>query len=576
MEDHAAAELLPARFVACNICFKVVKTAMPGTYCMQNSANVHCTSAPDAADGRSVPDLNFTERTLMRSHKFRIIEGAALLGAASLVLAACSSNSSEPGADSAFSVTAASLEGAPTFDPVNYMSGAAYDYAASAYETLVTYDDEGNLLPGIATEWEYTSPTELTLRIRTDVVFEDGTGLDAELVKANILRYKETPGTYQARYNSIESIEVNGDDSLLLTLNTADQSLIQAFSLNIGMMVSQAAIDDPDLLLTDTHGSGPWVLDSYTEDSVYRYVRNPEYSGPLDVAVDELEFVVITDLTAQLNALLAGDVDLISAQWSQREQAESQGFSAFSSESNVGGVWLFDREGAVSEPLGDIRVRQAINHAIDREAVGNALWSEYQRPTSSVFGIYTDAYDESLDDYYEYDPEKAKSLLAEAGYADGFDLPILTRAMFGEIQRLEATIPYLEAVGINATMEDRTNDYFDAMANREYAAAQGQQNGGTNSYVNTMNMLAPNAQLNPFGIEDPELSDLIADASAELDEDTAAEKWQAVNAWVVDNAWFAPVSFYHTHTVWDSDKVDGVSLAAGQTYPLPFDWRPAE
>lgn len=510
----------------------------------------------------------------MRSQKLRVTGGIAAFSAAALALTACAGGSAAEDGD--FVVTAASLEGAPTFDPAAYMNGAAYDYAASAYETLVTYDEEGTLLPGIATAWEYVSPTELTMDIRTDVVFEDGTGLDAALVAANIERYRVTPGTYQARLNSIETITVVDDDSLHFALNTADQSLPQAFSLNIGMMVSQAAIDDPDLLLTDTHGSGPWVLDTYTEDSEYRYVRNPEYSGPLEVAVDVLQFRVITDLTAQLNALLAGDVDLISAQWSQREQAEAQGFAALSSESNVGGVWLLDREGEVVPALADVRVRQAINHAIDRDAVGAALWSDYQRPTASVFGIYTDAFDESLDDAYEYDPERARELLAEAGYPDGFELPILARAMFGEIQRLEATIPYLEAVGIEATLEDRTNDYFDAMAGREYAAAQGQQNGGTNSYVNTMNMLAPNAQLNPFGIDDPELSALIADASGELDEAAAATKWQAVNAWVVENAWFAPVAFYHTHTAWNDDKLAGVDFAAGQTYPLPFDWRPAD
>ena len=515
------------------------------------------------------------ERTHMRSRKLRITTGVATFGIATLVLTSCAGTDSSSSSDGSFEVTAASLEGAPTFDPVKYMNGAAYDYAAAAYETLVMYDDEGNLLPGIATAWEYTTPTEMTMDIRTDVVFEDGSGLDAALVAANLERYRVTPGSYQARLNSIDTITVVDEDSLALTLNTADQSLPQAFSLSVGMMVSQAAIDDPDLLLTDTYGSGPWVLDTYAEDSEYHYIRNPEYSGPLDVAVDELNFTVITDLTAQLNALLAGDVDLISAQWSQRETAEAQGFAALSSESNVGGIWLFDRAGAVVPALADVRVRQAINYAIDREAVGTALWSEYQRPSSSVFGIYTTAYEESLDDYYEYDPEKAKDLLAEAGYADGFDLPILARSMFGEIQRLEAALPYLEAIGINATVEDRTNDYFDAMTNQEYGAAQGQQNGGTNSYVNMSNMLAPNAQLNPFKTDDPALTALIQDAAGELDAEAAEAKWKAVNEAVVEAAWFAPVSFYHTHTAWDAEKLDGVSFAAGQTYPLPFEWRPA-
>ncbi|MBF4552091.1 ABC transporter substrate-binding protein [Pseudoclavibacter sp. VKM Ac-2888] len=512
----------------------------------------------------------------MRSHRLRVGTAVAMLGITTLAVTACSTGSSSASEDATFAVNIAALEGAPTFDPAANMRGSAFNYAAAAYESLVTSDAEGALQPGVATAWEYTSPTELTMDFRLDSVFEDGSPMTVELIKANLERYQETPGTYQARLNSIDAIEVVDEDTLKFSLNTPDQSLPEAFSLTVGMMVSQAALDDPTLLLTDTYGSGPWILDSYTEDSEYSYIRNPEYAGPMDVQVDELNMFVITDLTAQLNALLAGDVDIISAQWSQRDQAESQGFAAASNESNVGGLMLFDRGGDVIPELGDVRVRQAINYALDRDAIGTALWSDYQRGTSSVFGKFTSAYDESLDDYYEYNPEKAKQLLAEAGYADGFELPILSRTMFGENKRLEATIPYLEAVGITATLSDRTNDYFDAITNKEFGASQGQQNGGIDSYVNSMNMLAPNAQLNPFGTDDPELTALIADASSELDADAAATKWQAVNKWVVENAWFAPVAFYHTHTVWDAEKLGGVELAAGQVFPLPFSWTPAE
>ncbi|QHC58687.1 ABC transporter substrate-binding protein [Rathayibacter sp. VKM Ac-2760] len=514
----------------------------------------------------------------MRSQKSRILIGAAAVGASALFLTACSAGgsgaSSDP--DAPFEVTMATLTGTPSFDPAATQNGPAYNYVAAAYETLTTPEVDGSLSPGIATAWEYTSETALTMDLRTDVVFEDGTALDAALVAANIERYRVTPGTYQARMNSIDTVTVVDEDTVELALNTPDLSLPQAFSLSVGMMVSQEAIDDPTVMLTDTYGSGPWVLDSYVDGSAYDYVKNPEYSGPLDVAIDDLTITVITDLTAGLNALLAGDVDIASAQWTQRETAEQQGFAGIGAETNIGGLFLMDREGEVVPALGDVRVRQAINHAMDREALGTALWSDYQRPTDQVFGSDTAAYLEELDEYYEYDPELAKDLLAEAGYPDGFDLPILSRATFGDNARLEATLPYLQEIGINATLVDRTNDYFDAMANREFAAAQGQQNGGTDAYVTTANLLRENSQLNPFGVTDPELDALMADASSELDTEAAVAKWQAVSTWVVENAWFSPIAFYQTHTIYNDEKLAGVELPAGFTVALPQTLVPAE
>ncbi|MFP7833595.1 ABC transporter substrate-binding protein [Marisediminicola sp. LYQ134] len=506
----------------------------------------------------------------MRSKTIRVAVSALAVGTVGVLLAGCGAGDSP--AEGEFTVTMAALQPAPSFDPAVINNGPLYNYAASAYETLVFPEADGTLTPGIATEWEYIDNTTLTMDIRDDVVFVDGTGLDADLVVANIERYRTTPGPYQSRMNSIDTVTAVDDDSIEFILNTPDLSLPQAFSLTPGMMVSQAAIDDPSILQSETAGSGPWMLDEYIDGSEYTYVRNPEYSGPLDVEPDVLRYVVITDLTAQLNALLAGDVDITVAQWTQRETAEQQGMAAVGGESNVGGLWLMDREGEVVPALGDVRVRQAINHAIDRESLGEALWSTFQRPTAQVFGTSTNAYDESLDDYYEYDPDRARELLAEAGYADGFDLPILSRTTFGDSARLEATLPFLQEVGINATIVDRTNDYYDAMAAKEFAAAQSQQNGVTDAYVGASNLLVANSQVNPFGVTDPELDALMADAAAELDADAAAEKWQAVSAWVVENAWFAPISYYHTHNLYNPETLAGVELSAGQTVALPFTW----
>ncbi|WES62834.1 ABC transporter substrate-binding protein [Microbacter sp. GSS18] len=510
----------------------------------------------------------------MRSRIARV--AAVIPAVAALTLVGCSSSGSDTSAadtDAPTSISVAALTPATNFDPLTNWTGPAYNYVVTAYETLVSLETDGSLTPGIATSWEYTSPTALTMDIRTDSVFSDGSDLDIDLVVANIERVRDTPSAVQSRMNSIDTITALDEDTIEFSLNTPDPSLPGAFSGASGMIVSQAALDDPDLMLTETAGSGPWMLTDSVAGSSYTYELNPEYTGSREVGFDVIQFEVISDLVAQLNALLAGDVDLGVAQWTQRETAEQNGMAGVGFAGNVGGIWLFDRDGEVVPALADVRVRQAINYAIDREALGNALWSSYQRPTAQVFSTQTSGYVEELDDYYAYDPERAQELMDEAGYADGFTMPVVSRATFGDNARLEATIPYLEAIGITVELVDRTNDYDDAIASGEFAAAQSQA-GMNDSYVGMTSLLAENAALNPFGTTDPELTELIEAASAELDPEAAADLWQQVSTWVVEEAWFAPISYYETHNFYNPEVVTGVELTPGYAVSIPFTWEP--
>jgi peptide/nickel transport system substrate-binding protein len=508
----------------------------------------------------------------------RLSAGVALAAVLTTVLAACggSDGSGESSAGGTTTIRAAQILAPPSFDPALITVGPAYNYSAAAYENLVNVETDGTLVPGIATEWEYTSATQLVLKLRTDVEFTDGTTLDAALVAANIERYKATPGPPQARMKSIETVTVTDDSTVTLDLNTADLSLPQAFSESAGMMVSQAAIDDPSMLTDAPAGSGPWVYapDESTPGSEYVYEASETYTGPVEVGFDRIEFVVIADNTAALNALLAGDVDVASAQYSQAETAKSRGMAGTSRLALVSGLWLFDREGAVVPAMADVRVRQAINYAIDREAVANALWSKYQQTTDQIYGPDSSGFDADLDETYPYDPEKAEELLAEAGYEDGFTLPIVTRQTYNDAARTEAIAPYLDAVGIKVEIVDRTNDFEAAVAGDEFAAAQGQARS-LQSYVTATQFLLPTGQYNPFESSDPELDALFTTAANELDETKSAEDWQAVSTWLVDNAWFAPIAFFNSDTIYNPEVLD-VEMTVGFPVSLPSEWKPAE
>ena len=504
------------------------------------------------------------------------------LTTAVILMAGCTTPAPEPtDSGAAFemgdNLNIGTLGPAPSFDPAAApQGGIGINYVTSAYESLVYETPDGELTPGIATEWEYVTATELTMHLRDDVVFSDGTELTPDLVVANLERYRETPGPEQSRLNAIDEITIDDDWNLDITLSTPDLGIPQALSGGLGMMVSQAAIDDPTILATETAGSGPWIYDATQSvpGSTYVYTLSDTYTGPHEVGYEQITYKVISDFTAGLNALLSGDIDVAVTQFAMREAAEAAGMAGNGVNINMSGIWLADREGEVQPALADLRVRQAMNYAVDRAAIANALWKTYARPTSQIFTDGTTAYDPELDDYYPYDVEKAKELMEDAGYGDGFTLDVLSRQTYNENGRLQAIIPYLEAIGITVNLVDRTNDFPAAFASGQFAAAQNQGNMFS-SQIGATNFLAPNAVNNPFHTEDAELTELITAARSELDDDARAEDWREVSRFVVENAWFLPIAQYQTHAIWNPEVVQGVELSSVNPVPLPYTMRPA-
>src|SRR5690606_35509124 len=129
------------------------------------------------------------------------------------------------------------------------------------------------------------------------------------------------------------------------------------------------------------------------------------------------------DATASLNAIKAGEANGVKlANNDNLTEVESAGWTVNSNELDFQGLLLLDRAGTMNPALADVRVRQALNYAFDRSGLLTALQLDNGTVTTQVVPAGSDAYDPGLDDYYSYDPEKAKELLSEAGYSDGFTL----------------------------------------------------------------------------------------------------------------------------------------------------------
>jgi peptide/nickel transport system substrate-binding protein len=223
------------------------------------------------------------------------------------------------------------------------------------------------------------------------------------------------------------------------------------------------------------------------------------------------------------------------------------------------GISLLDRGGKLSKPLGDVRVRQAINYALDRQAVTTAIFGEWAIPTTQT--LNGEGYQESLDSYYAYDVEKAKQLMAEAGYADGFELPVVSTSFFSGDQMVQAIAGQLAEIGITLKIDSKSdvNEYVTVMSSGE-APASWIGFGSLPMFIEGPQLFMPNALFNPFHTESPELTDLYAKLAIASDADRKSISEQ-IETYLVEQAWFAQVAWVPLGT-YSSAKVDTQAIDA--------------
>jgi peptide/nickel transport system substrate-binding protein len=290
------------------------------------------------------------------------------------------------------------------------------------------------------------------------------------------------------------------------------------------------------------------------------------------VHYDEIEVSVYGDATALVNALKGGQVDVSASNTpTQIPDGEAAGYTANLVELNWAGFLLVDRMGTINPAMGDVRVRQAINHALDRESLVQALAGGYGTATTQIFSENSDAYSEELDERYPYDVDKAKELLAEAGFPDGFTL-VMPRNNFVPESEFAIYAEQLGAVGIDVQWEQTGEDLFPKMLGGTWAAFPFQLQSDPTAWQTFQFAAAPGATWNALHVADPELDALAADLQVAQGDD-AAEAGLAVNTWLVENAWFAPS--YRLQSAFFSDSDTDVVLQSDNIAPYLWNIRPS-
>lgn len=272
-------------------------------------------------------------------------------------------------------------------DPARMMTTAMWA-TTLAYDSLIGLDPQGNLVPGLAVSWKYKDAAneEFELKLQPDVVFSDGSPLTADVVIANFEHYYETTplGSWMndATMTAVDELTVN------LKLSEPQPNLPQNLTpeRGAGAMASGEALKDPDSMASKSFGAGPYVLDSASTvpKDHYTYVPNDKYWNRDAIHWDKVVLKVIPNPNTVLSAMKSGQVDLATGEFTTAEAAEEAGLNVQSIPRQWFGVTLAERDGKLVEALGDTRVRQALNYAVDRQKIVDGLLKPYGIPTDQI------------------------------------------------------------------------------------------------------------------------------------------------------------------------------------------------
>ena len=366
-----------------------------------------------------------TRRTILASITTTLIASLALVG--------CSAGtaSTDGGPDTTLTVGLLATPGNLDYTTT---AGAAIPQALlyNVYEGLVKLDNEGAIIPLLAESWTVSDDGLVyDFVLNEGVTFSDGSPFTADSVKFSLERVKDNwTANGPAYLDPIAGIEAVTDTQARITLSTPSNGWLFNMTGPVGTMFTEAGITD---LATAPVGTGPYTVSSFKTGDSLVLAANADYWGAAPYLTD-VTLRYFTDATAQTNALLSGDINLISgiSQFQLVDQFKSNADYQVLEGASTGEVTLSMNN--ASDAFNDVRVRQAVMYAIDRQAVMDTVSSGYGLLIGSMVPPTDPWYDASLADLYPFDPARAIELLAEAGMSDltvAFKIPNLPYAVAG-------------------------------------------------------------------------------------------------------------------------------------------------
>ncbi|MFY1638032.1 ABC transporter substrate-binding protein [Solwaraspora sp. WMMB335] len=518
---------------------------------------------------------------------------APLLAIALLPVAACGNDSSGPDTDPD---TEATTNGCPpaapsgsvahdpaavltygsvpasSLDPIRQVEANEITVLQTIFDPLVKLDENDQPVPGLATEWTVVGDGTMEFTLRDGVVFSDGTPFDADAVAFNIDRaMNDEESNIKGELANVQAVEVVDEHTVRFRLDPPNPAAFPIIlSDRAGLMASPTAVRaaGSSTAFSDAPvGAGPYAIDGpwYARERVS--VRAWDgYWNAEERLLGGIDFVE-TATDASLGALQAGDLDV---QYIEDDKVAAacadDRLRVMSSSTNEIRALLINQS---MEPFDDVRVRQALRYALDREAITMALTDGRSEPATQWFPQGSIAYSPELADAYPYDPTKAKELLAEAGYPDGVSFTAEIGGTFTAYVRMgELVQAQLQQSGFDMDLQlidpaqMLARLYGTADSQPQIAAAPLAMAPARSPSTRFRERFFEDGRYNVSGVEIPGIRDLVVRADAAVDPDERADLLrQAAELASAEAAAGVPLFFVAGHTAMGA-HVGGVNRGA--------------
>ena len=482
-----------------------------------------------------------------------------------------------------------------SLDPIVIGNACDVTILSAIFDTLIFLDSANTPKPGLAVSWTLPDPSTLELKLRDGVKFQDGTPFNAEAAKFNLDRARgDAASTIKSDLGSVTSVDVIDPLSIRIKMSPpSPASILAILAGRAGMMASPTAVKAAGSSAAFSKapvGAGMYKISGEWRPTESASVR--AWDGYWDKTAALLGGVDYRDIaaSASMNALKSRDNDVSGFPTSPgildtiRQDPKLIGLS-----NSTGGYRFFIINSSLA-PFDNVKVRQALQHAIDREAIAKAQTGGIAEPAWSAFPKGNMAYNPELAGLYPYNPAKAKQLLSEAGYPNGLSFEAaIGRTSTSYVQTGELVQAQLKLAG------------FDMKLNLIEPAlvVPSMYRGGANNHgtlqasplgmfdtpdpdILVRNRYVANGPFNPGGVELPGLKVLADQAVAIVDPAKRAEIYKKVTRMIADAAvdgvplWFEPavmgfqnyVGGINNARVRCTDNVRGVYITKGKV-PAP-------
>ena len=321
--------------------------------------------------------------------------------------------------------------------PATSSSNADLESMPICMDTLISFDENGKPQPWLATSWKYSSDLKsLTLTLRRDVKFHDGTDFNAAVVKANLDLCKAAK---RGELASVSSVEVTDNYTVRLNLSKMDAFLIPNLGEFAGVMVSSAALaKGADWCRTNPVGTGPFKLVSYQSGVSVKFEKWGGYWQKGKPYLDGVQIVNIPDDMTAAAAFKKGEIHITNT----RDPAIAEGVKSVSKASSTPNYLSLVPDSAHKDsPWSDLKVRQAISYAIDKNTLDKSFGAGFW-PISDQFFDKSSTYYNPATVGYPYNVQKAKEVLATSGYPNGFK----TKIIYGNASNTQVICTAIQAM----------------------------------------------------------------------------------------------------------------------------------